>query len=53
MHKVYIRLAIAILKASLPTLRKKAAETKSDIDNIVLDIVEAVVQLIESGELRI
>lgn len=53
MKTLYIKIAVSILRASLPSLRKKADETKSEVDNMILDIVDAIIKLYDSGELKI
>lgn len=50
---IIIRLVLTLLKAAMPGLRKKASETGTEIDNVLLDLAAALIALYESGELKI
>jgi hypothetical protein len=53
MKTLVIRLAIMILKAMLPELQKKAEETKTSADDLVLQIAVIIVQAWDEGVIKI
>lgn len=47
----YIWLAIQVLKRVLPTLKEKAKETSTEIDDTTIALVELAIELYETGKL--
>jgi len=50
-ERFVLTIALTVLKAILPQLQKKAAETPSPIDDLILNLAQAMIPILEGGVL--
>lgn len=51
MNAFYIMIAISILKRALPSLKKRALASRTEIDDAAVILVELALELYDSGKL--
>lgn len=52
-EQLVIKISAMVLSAMIPELQKKAAETKSPVDDLLVQIAQAIIEVVRSGELDV